>query len=321
MVGDIDSYRFLRTEQLTSPGGVCAMEKYALGPLIGEGQFGSVRAATVKSTGQAVAVKLLHVPRVAEGIPHPVARELLVASRVSSPFLVNTIEVLPYGSHMVLVMERCSGDLAAVLRRCTLTRPFPLPLAQSYLQMLLSALHTLHSDGVLHRDVKPANCCIACDGRLKLGDFGLSRPRSDDMSHEVVSRWYRAPELLFGRRRYGGEVDLWAAGCIFAELLRGYGQPFFTGDGDISQLARIFDVLGTPVGATGDIYRKLPDWEKVCFEEKRGSGLRALLPLAPADALDLLTALLDLDPGARPTAAEALRHPFFALPPESLRRC
>jgi serine/threonine protein kinase len=299
------------------------MDRYTLGPLIGEGQFGSVRAATVKSTGQMVAVKLLHVPRLAEGIPHPVARELLVASRVSSPFLVQTIEVLPYGSHMVLVMERCTEDLATLLHRCTLTRPFPLSIAQSYMKMLLSALHTLHAGGVLHRDVKPANCFIAGDGRLKLGDFGLSRARStdDDMSHEVVSRWYRAPELLFGQRRYGGEVDIWSAGCVFAEMLRGYGRPLFTGDGDISQIAKIFDVLGTPAGAASAIYRQLPDWEKVYLEEKKGSGLQSLLPFAPTAALDLLSALLDLDPGARLTAAEALRHAFFALPPEALRRC
>ncbi|KAL7701837.1 protein kinase [Lotmaria passim] len=296
------------------------MDQYLLGPLIGEGQFGSVRAATVKATGQAVAVKLLHVPRLAEGIPHPVARELLVASRVSSPFLVKTLEVLAYGSHMVLVMERCTEDLASLLRRCTLTRPFSLSVAQLYLQMLLTALYALHDGGMLHRDVKPANCFVASDGCLKLGDFGLSRARGDDMSHEVVSRWYRAPELLFGQRHYAGEVDVWSAGCVFAELLRGYGRPLFTGDSDISQLAKIFDVLGTPAGSTGGIYRGLPDWEKVFFEEKRGSGLATLLPFVPAEALDLLTAMLSLDPGARPTAAEALRHPFFALPPESLRR-
>lgn len=297
------------------------MEKYALGPLIGEGQFGSVRAATVKSTGQMVAVKLLHVPRLAEGIPHPVARELLIAARVSSTFLVQTIEVLPYGSHMVLVMERCGEDLATLLRRCTFLHPLPLSFAQAYLRMLLTALHSLHSCGVLHRDVKPANCFIASDGCLKLGDFGLSRARGEDMSHEVVSRWYRAPELLFGQRCYAGEVDVWSAGCIFAEMLRGFGRPLFTGDGDISQLAKIFDVLGTPVGAAGEIYRGLPDWEKVYFEEKKGSGLAALLPSAPADALDLVSALLSLDPGSRPTPAEALRHPFFSLPLERLRRC
>lgn len=297
------------------------MEKYALGPLIGEGQFGSVRAATVKSTGQSVAVKLLHVPRLAEGLPHPVARELLVASRVSSPFLVTTVEVLPFGSHMVLVMERCSEDLASVLRRCTLTQPLPLLLAQYYLRMLLSGVYAVHRDGLLHRDVKPANCFLSADGCLKLGDFGLSRACGEDMSHEVVSRWYRAPELLFGQRRYGGEVDMWSVGCVLAELLRGYGRPLFTGDGDISQLAKIFDVLGTPAGATADIYHALPDWEKVYFEERRGCGLRALLPHAPEEGLRLLAALLHLDPGARPTAAEALRHPFFSLPPERLRRC
>ncbi|KAG5502057.1 hypothetical protein GH5_05001 [Leishmania sp. Ghana 2012 LV757] len=289
------------------------MDKYTLGPVIGEGQFGSVRMATVKATGQTVAVKLLHVPRLTEGIPHPVARELLIASRVDSPFLVKTIEIAPYGSHMAVVMERCVEDLACVLRKCSSVHRLPLLLTQSYMRMLLTALHALHSSGILHRDVKPSNCFVAADGCLKLGDFGLSRPVGSDMSHEVVSRWYRAPELLFGERHYGGEVDIWATGCVFAELLRGHGRPLFTGDGDISQIAKIFDVFGTPAGSTCQFYRQLPDWEKVYFEEKRGTGLQVLLPFVPSEALDLLTKMLALDPASRCSAAEALDHPFFAL--------
>lgn len=285
------------------------MDKYVVGATIGEGQFGSVREAVVKSTGAPVAMKHIRIGRLAEGMPHPVARELLIAPGLCHPYVAQTYEVFPHGSSMVLVMQRYSKDLAMEIALHSALRPLPLTRARDLLRMLLHALRYLHSQDVLHRDVKPANCFLSSDGVLKLGDFGLSRIRGDDMSHEVASRWYRAPELLFGKRSYGAEVDLWSAGCVFAELLRGYGTPLFAGDGDINQLARIFDTLGTPEKVTG--ITELQDWGKISFDAKAGCGLRCLFPEAPAVAVDLLEQLLSLDPSSRPSAQEALQHPFF----------
>lgn len=287
------------------------MNKYVLGSTIGEGQFGSVREATVKSTGARVAVKEIRLTRLSEGMPHPVARELLIASRINHPFIVQTIEVLPHGSSMALVMERCKSDLAAVLRSRSVFDPLPISVGGHYFKALLTALEHLHASNILHRDVKPANCFLTEGGILKLGDFGLSRMRGDGMSHEVASRWYRAPELLFGKRDYGGEVDMWSAGCILGELLRGSGDALFAGDGDINQLSKIFDVLGTPTPDTWQGVDDLPDWGKVHFESKSGCGLRGIAPLASNSALDMLTGLLCLDPLRRLTASQALQHQFF----------
>lgn len=294
------------------------MEKYVVGGVIGEGQFGSVKEAKLKSSGAPVALKLIRVNRLSEGIPHPVAREAIITTRLTScPFVVRTYEVFPYGSHLVLAMERCQTDLAAVLRAHTVYNPLPAEQAKTFLKMLLSALQYLHSLGILHRDVKPSNCLVSSKepgGLLKLGDFGLSRIKGDpgaDMSHEVASRWYRAPELLFGKRQYGGEIDMWSAGCIFGELLRGFGSPLFTGDGDISQLSRIFSVLGTPDEASWPGMCDLPDYDKVRFTTDLVEGLERLVPRAKGQGIDLLSKLLALDPAKRLTAQEALRHPYF----------
>ncbi|PWU93934.1 putative protein kinase [Trypanosoma cruzi] len=95
--------------------------------------------------------------------------------------------------------------------------------------MLLFGVSVHTQRGCFHRDVKPSNCFLTAEGELRLGDFGLSRVWDTEasMTHEVVSRWYRAPELLLGQRHYGPEIDVWSSGCVFAELLRGYGGAFF----------------------------------------------------------------------------------------------
>ncbi|CAD2215918.1 protein kinase [Angomonas deanei] len=287
------------------------MDNYILGSVIGEGQFGSVRKATVKQSGAHVAMKQIRLNRTTEGLPHPVAREILLAPSLESPFIIRTIEVLPFGSSVVMVMELCKADLGNLLRAHSYTNPLPPEKAKNYLQMLLMALHYLHKRDILHRDVKPSNLFLCHNGVLKVGDFGLSRIRAEDMSHEVSSRWYRAPELLFGCRTYGGEVDMWSVGCVFGELLRGFSAPLFTGDGDLNQLSRIFDVLGTPKEESLRYYEQLPDWGKVHFHEKQGSTVRSLFPTVPDTAVHLLERLLNLNPKERLTPQEALSHPYF----------
>lgn len=289
----------------------CTMEKYFVGDLIGEGQFGRVSEATMRSTGATVAIKQIRVPRLTEGLPHPVARELLITPRLRCAFIVRAYEVFPSGSSMVLVMERCATDLAAVLRDRCVSNPLPVREGQRYFRMLLTALAYIHREHILHRDVKPSNCFLTSSGVLKLGDFGLSRIEDDDMTHEVASRWYRAPELLLGQRHYGAEIDMWSAGCVLGEVLRGYGGAFFPGDGDINQLSQVFDALGTPTMEDYPEVCRLPDWERVCFQPRTGYGVGALVPLAPAEAVDLLESLLCLNPQRRLTAAQALRHPFM----------
>ena len=113
-----------------------------------------------------------------------------------------------------------------------------------YTLQTLLGLEYLHSNWILHRDLKPNNLLVDSSGCLKLGDFGLAKyfgSPNRQYTHEVVTRWYRAPELLFGAKKYGTGVDIWAVGCILAELL--LRIPFLAGETDLDQLAKIFQVV------------------------------------------------------------------------------
>ncbi|CCW70236.1 unnamed protein product [Phytomonas sp. Hart1] len=289
------------------------MEKYMLGDVIAEGQFGIVREARCKGTDALVALKLVRVASLAGALPHPLAREVLIATRVCHPHVVSAVEVFAHRNTVVFVMERGAADLASRLTQHSFYDPMPLRVGRRLFRMLLAALEYLHQQHILHRDVKPSNCMLSVEGILKLGDFGLSRMRDDvDMSHEVASRWYRAPELLFGQRRYGPEIDMWSAGCILAEILRGCEGALFPGDGDINQISKIFDVLGSPTENTWPGVAALPLWGKVHFEPRPGCGLREIFPRSSDAAIDLLSKLLSLDPTVRISAKDSMKHPFFS---------
>ncbi|PNH04461.1 Cyclin-dependent kinase D-1, partial [Tetrabaena socialis] len=169
---------------------------------------------------------------------------------------------------------------------------------------------------VLHRDIKPNNCLIAPDGRLKLADFGLSRlygSPDSRLTHKVFAPWYRAPELFFGAKQYTAAVDVWAAGCIMGELL--LRRPLFDGMCDIDVLSKVFAVLGNPgVESNWPAARDLPYF--LAFTETRPLPLRQVFPAAGGDALEQLGRMLQLDPARRITAAEALRHPYFSNNPQ-----
>ncbi len=239
-------------------------------------------------------------------------------------------------SNVFLVFEHCRYDLAHILdsyhehrrknhrqRRGTTSSPFSLAQTKTLVLQLLSALEFCHCHWLVHRDIKPSNLLYdTITGRLKLCDFGLSRIASDSnvqMTPNVVSLWYRAPELLLpsskkgrgdrgdNRICYSFPIDMWATGCVVAELLKGW--PLLDGSSEIEQLKKMEDALGPP---PSDIYSMPRRHSRSKRHQHSSMGLWDRFEYLPHEGLTLLTRLLDYDPNTRWTATAASRSDFLA---------
>ena len=177
-------------------------------------------------------------------------------------------------------------------------------------QLCLGCAH-LHRHGVMHRDLKPQNLLVdKAKNVIKVADLGLGRAVSvpvKSYTHEIVTLWYRAPEVLLGGSHYSTPVDIWSVGCIFAELAR--KQPLFPGDSELQQLLHIFKLLGTPSEEVWPGVTRLRDWHE--FPRWKTQDLGKVIPQLDHDGIDLLKKMLVYDPAKRIHATEALEHPYF----------
>ncbi|VDD82103.1 unnamed protein product [Mesocestoides corti] len=292
------------------------MDGYAILSRIGEGAHGVVLKGRHKETGKLVALKKVPLRKLDEGFPHVALREIKALQLTSQhPNIVHLYEVFPHGMGFTLVFEYMETDLSEVLRNTD--SPMCEGIIKSYLIMLLQGVSFLHANSIMHRDLKPANLLIDNNGILKIGDFGLARLFSKDekklYSHQVATRWYRAPELLYGARMYSESVDLWAIGCILGELLN--NSPLFPGENDIEQLWFVIRVLGTPTEDTWPGLEQLPDYNKITFTHCEPVPLKDVLICASSLAVDLLSKFLCYDQNKRIAADNALLHDFFLNEP------
>lgn len=287
-------------------------DRYLKREVLGEGTYGVVFKAVDTKTGNTVAIKKIRLGKYKEGVNFTALREIKLLKELKDSNIIELIDAFPYKGNLHLVFEFMETDLEAVIRdRNIVLSPAD---TKSYIQMMLKGLAFCHKKWVLHRDMKPNNLLIGADGQLKLADFGLARifgSPERNFTHQVFARWYRAPELLFGTKQYGSAVDIWAAGCIFAELL--LRRPFLQGSSDIDQLGKIFAAFGTPKSSQWPDMVYLPDYVEYQFVS--APPLRSLFPMASDDALDLLSRMFTYDPKARITAQQALEHRYFLSVP------
>jgi len=290
---------------------VCAqLDRYEKQQKIGEGTYGVVYKAKNRETGQLTALKKIRLENEDEGIPSTAIREISILKEMIHPTIVSLLDVINYDNKLYLIFEFLDQDLKKYMDSVTTLTP---SLVQSYCMQLLQGLSYCHQRRIVHRDLKPQNLLIDKRGSLKIADFGLARAFCVPVrqyTHEVVTLWYRAPEILLGSATYSIPVDMWSAGCIFGELLT--KNPVFPGDSEIDQLFKIFRQLGTP---TEDVWHgctSLPDY-KPSFPKWRKKELSKLFENVHPTAVDLLEKMLIYEPAQRISAREALNHPYFSI--------
>lgn len=197
--------------------------------------------------------------------------------------------------------------------------PLPENEVKSYLYQLLNGTAKCHKLKVLHRDLKPQNLLINREGVLKLADFGLARAFGipvKNLTHEVVTLWYRAPDILMGSKDYNTSVDIWSVGCIFAEIVT--KKPLFRGKDEMDQLNKIFKIRGTPTPDEWPGIQELPGY-KPDFPMYEKDNIAYHLPGLDADGIDLLEKMLVHDPSKRISAKEALKHPYLKDVPSHIK--
>ncbi|XP_037554815.1 serine/threonine-protein kinase ICK isoform X1 [Dermacentor silvarum] len=293
---------------------VAAMNRYmTLGPL-GDGTYGSVVLGQRLDTGEKVAIKRMKKKYYSwEECMN--LREVKSLQKLSHANLVKLKEVVREDNTLYFVFEYMRENLYQLIRERDV--PFQEAAIRAIVQQVLRGLAFMHKHGFFHRDIKPENLLCMGPQLVKIADFGLAREiRSQPPYTDYVStRWYRAPEVLLRSTTYSSPIDLWAVGCIIAELYT--LQPLFPGRNEVDQLFRICAVLGTPDQREWPEGHQLAAALQLRWPHFPQGSLAAVVPSASREALVLMRDLLRWNPARRPTALLALRYPYLTGTPST----
>ena len=313
--------------------GCSGIKHYDIQGKLGEGTFGEVYKARSLRNGHQVALKKILMHNEKDGFPITALREIKLLKMLSHCNILKLEEMAVERTKgegrkkatMYMVTPYMDHDLSGLLENPAVH--ITEPQIKCYMLQLLEGLRYLHTNKILHRDMKAANLLINNKGILQIADFGLARPYDDpppepgkgggeatrEYTTLVVTRWYRPPELLLQLRRYTTAIDMWGVGCVFGEMFK--GRPILAGNSDLNQAQLIFDLVGAPTEENMPGWSSLPGCEGVRSFQPRGSTLSQVFREQGSSVISLLSELLKLDWRKRINAIDALQHPYFRTPP------
>lgn len=285
------------------------METYVKLDKLGEGTYATVFKGKSKLTDNLVALKEIRLEH-EEGAPCTAIREVSLLKDLKHANIVTLHDIVHTPKSLTLVFEYLEKDLKQYMDDCG--GIMSMNNVRLFLFQLLRGLHYCHSRKVLHRDLKPQNLLINDKGELKLADFGLARAKSvptKTYSNEVVTLWYRPPDVLLGSTEYSTQIDMWGVGCIFFEMAT--GRPFFPGSTVDDQLHLIFKTLGTPNEQTWPGITSNELFLSARFPYYPKEHLINLSPRLDNSGLNLLERFVEFIVKDRISALDAMKHDYF----------
>lgn len=301
-------------------------KKYVKGKKLGEGTYANVYLGHSRSDPTfKVAIKKIKVQKeYQDGLAPDAVRELKYLMELHHPNIISLLSVFSSkDQNLNLVLELLPlGDLEMLIRDVDRVS-YGAADIKAWMGMLTRAVFFCHDNFVLHRDIKPNNLLIAADGEVKLADFGLARSFADPghkMTANVITRWYRPPELLFGARHYSGAVDIWSVGMVFAELI--IRNPYLPGNSEVEQVSLICRQIGTPTEENWPGVTQLREYtvpSEIFPVQKKETYMARFGSVGP-EGVDLLIKTLILDPKQRITARQMLEHKWWHTDPKPTRK-
>uniref|UniRef100_A0A674EQN7 cyclin-dependent kinase n=1 Tax=Salmo trutta TaxID=8032 RepID=A0A674EQN7_SALTR len=285
------------------------LETYVKLDKLGEGTYATVYKGRSKLTDNLVALKEIRLEH-EEGAPCTAIREVSLLKDLKHANIVTLHDIIHTQKSLTLVFEYLDKDLKQYLEDCG--NSIHMHNVKLFLFQLLRGLNYCHRRKVLHRDLKPQNLLINDRGELKLADFGLARAKSiptKTYSNEVVTLWYRPPDILLGSTDYSTQIDMWGVGCIFYEMST--GRPLFPGSTVEEELHFIFKLLGTPNETSWPGITSNEEFISYNYPRYRADCLRNHTPRLDNEGVELLSKLLQFEGKKRISAEEAMRHPYF----------